>query len=426
MTATVVLGAQWGDEGKGKVTDFFASSADYVVRFQGGNNAGHTIVVGDEKLALSLTPSGVLYPECVPVIGSGCVVDLEFLKKELEMLNSKNVSTQKLAISPNAHLIMPYHRLLDELIEESLGENKIGTTKKGIGPCYSDKIQRSGIRVQDLLDDDVFAQKVNKNLEEKNQILTKIYGRDPLDPNEIINEFKSYKDIVTNHVKDTSLMISNAIKSNKNILFEGAQGTLLDIDHGTYPFVTSSNTSSGNAAIGSGVGPLNLNKIVGVTKAYISRVGSGPFITEQENEIGDYLIEKGAEFGVVTGRRRRCGWLDLISLKYSVRVNTLTELFITKLDVLSGLDEIKLCIGYKNGDEVIADYPYQQSILYNAQPVYETFKGWEEDITSIKNFEELPENAKKYINAIENFIEIPITFISVGPERNQNIVISDD
>ena len=426
MTTTVVLGAQWGDEGKGKVTDFFASSADYVVRFQGGNNAGHTIVVGDEKLALSLTPSGVLYPECVPVIGSGCVVDLEFLKKELEMLNSKNVSTKKLAISPNAHLIMPYHKLLDELIEESLGKDKIGTTKKGIGPCYSDKIQRCGIRVQDLLDDEVFAQKVNKNLEEKNQILTKIYGRDPLDPNEIINEFKSYKDIVTNHIKDTSLMISNAIKSNKNILFEGAQGTLLDIDHGTYPFVTSSNTSSGNAAIGSGVGPLNLNKIVGVTKAYISRVGSGPFITEQENEIGDYLIEKGAEFGVVTGRRRRCGWLDLISLKYSVRVNTLTELFITKLDVLSGLDEIKLCIGYKNGDEVIADYPYQQSILYNAQPVYETFKGWEEDITSIKNFEELPENAKKYINAIEDFIEIPITFISVGPERNQNIVITDD
>ena len=426
MTTTVVLGAQWGDEGKGKVTDFFASSADYVVRFQGGNNAGHTIVVGDEKLALSLTPSGVLYPECVPVIGSGCVVDLDFLKKELEMLNSKNVSTKKLAISPNAHLIMPYHKLLDELIEESLGKDKIGTTKKGIGPCYSDKIQRCGIRVQDLLDDEIFAQKVNKNLEEKNQILTKIYGRDPLDPNEIINEFKSYKEIVTNHIKDTSLMISNAIRSNKNILFEGAQGTLLDIDHGTYPFVTSSNTSSGNAAIGSGVGPLNLNKIVGVTKAYISRVGSGPFITEQENEIGDYLIEKGAEFGVVTGRRRRCGWLDLISLKYSVRVNTLTELFITKLDVLSGLDEIKLCVGYKNGDKVIADYPYQQSILYNAQPVYETFEGWEEDITSIKNFEELPQNAKKYINAVENFIEIPITFISVGPERNQNIVIAND
>jgi len=426
MAATVVLGAQWGDEGKGKVTDFFASSADYVVRFQGGNNAGHTIVVGDEKLALSLTPSGVLYPDCVPVIGSGCVVDLAFLKKELEMLNSKNVSTKKLAISPNAHVIMPYHKLLDELIEESLGENKIGTTKKGIGPCYADKIQRSGIRIQDLLDDEVFAEKVKTNVEEKNQLLTKIYGRNPMDPNEIINEFKNYKEIINNHVKDTSLMISNAIKEGKNILFEGAQGTLLDIDHGTYPFVTSSNTSSANAAIGSGVGPLNLNKIVGVTKAYISRVGSGPFITEQKNDIGDYLIEKGAEFGVVTGRRRRCGWLDLISLKYSVRVNSLTELFITKLDVLSGLEEIKLGVGYMNGDKVITDYPYQQNIFYNAEPVYETYAGWSEDITSVRSFDNLPENAKKYITAIEDFIEIPITFISVGPERNQNIVIADD
>ena len=426
MAATVVLGAQWGDEGKGKVTDFFASSADYVVRFQGGNNAGHTIVVGDEKLALSLTPSGVLYPDCVPVIGSGCVVDLAFLKKELEMLNSKNVSTKKLAISPNAHVIMPYHKLLDELIEESLGENKIGTTKKGIGPCYADKIQRSGIRIQDLLDDEVFAEKVKTNVEEKNQLLTKIYGRNPMDSNEIINEFKNYKEIINNHVKDTSLMISNAIKEGKNILFEGAQGTLLDIDHGTYPFVTSSNTSSANAAIGSGVGPLNLNKIVGVTKAYISRVGSGPFITEQKNDIGDYLIEKGAEFGVVTGRRRRCGWLDLISLKYSVRVNSLTELFITKLDVLSGLEEIKLGVGYMNGDKVITDYPYQQNIFYNAEPVYETYAGWSEDITSVRSFDNLPENAKKYITAIEDFIEIPITFISVGPERNQNIVIADD
>ena len=426
MTTTVVLGAQWGDEGKGKVTDFFASSADYVVRFQGGNNAGHTIVVGDEKLALSLTPSGVLYPDCVPVIGSGCVIDLGFLKEELEMLNSKNVSTKKLAISANAHVIMPYHKLLDELIEESLGDKKIGTTKKGIGPCYADKIQRSGIRIQDLLDDEVFAEKVKINIEEKNQLLTKIYGRDALDPYEIINEFKAYKEIINNHIKDTSLMISNAIKQDKNILFEGAQGTLLDIDHGSYPFVTSSNTSSANAAIGSGVGPLNLNKIVGVTKAYISRVGSGPFITEQKNDIGDYLIENGAEFGVVTGRRRRCGWLDLISLKYSVRVNSLTELFITKLDVLSGLDEIKLGVGYKNGDEVITDYPYQQDVFYNAEPVYETFEGWSEDITSIKNFDALPENAKKYINAIEKFIEIPITFISVGPERNQNIVINND
>ncbi len=426
MTATVVLGAQWGDEGKGKVTDFFASSADYVVRFQGGNNAGHTIVVGDEKLALSLTPSGVLYPDCIPVIGSGCVVDIGFLRQELEMLNSKNVNTEKLAISPNAHIIMPYHKLLDELIEESLGENKIGTTKKGIGPCYADKIQRNGIRIQDLLDDKIFEEKVKKNVEDKNQLLTKIYNKDPLNPAEIINEFKAYKDLISNHVEDTSLLISNALKENNNILFEGAQGTLLDIDHGTYPFVTSSNTSSGNAATGSGVGPLNIDKIVGVTKAYISRVGSGPFITEQDNEIGDYLIEKGSEFGVVTGRRRRCGWLDLISLKYSVRVNSLSELFITKLDVLSGLEELKLCISYQNGQETINDYPYEQNMLYSAKPVYETYEGWTEDITSVKNFDDLPENAKKYIKAIEKYIQIPITFISVGPERNQNIVITDD
>ena len=423
MSTTVVLGAQWGDEGKGKVTDFFASSADFVVRFQGGNNAGHTIVVGDEKLALSLTPSGVLYPNCIPVIGSGCVIDLGFLKEELEMLNERNVNTEKLAISPNAHVVMPYHKLLDELIEESLGENKIGTTKKGIGPCYADKIQRRGIRVQDLLNQDLFEKKVKANIKETNLTLTKIYNKPPLVAEEIINEFKSYTDMVTNHITDTSLLIDKAIKGGKSILFEGAQGTLLDIDHGTYPFVTSSNTSSGNAAVGSGVGPKNIDRIVGVTKAYISRVGSGPFVTEQKNEIGDYLIEKGAEFGVVTGRRRRCGWLDLISLKYSVRVNSLTELFITKLDVLSGLDELKLCIGYNTENKVITDYPYELTTLESAEPVYETFDGWSDDISSVKNYDDLPENAKTYLKAIEDFIAVPITFISVGPERTENIII---
>ena len=423
MSTTVVLGAQWGDEGKGKVTDFFASTADYVVRFQGGNNAGHTIVVGEDKLALSLTPSGVLYPGCTPVIGSGCVIDLGFLKQELEMLEEKGVSTEKLVISPNAHLIMPYHKLLDELIEENLGKNKIGTTKKGIGPCYADKIQRKGIRVQDLLDKNNFSEKVQRNIKEVNLTLTKIYNQPPLVADEIVDEFDTYFDIVSDHIADTSLLIANAIKNNKSILFEGAQGTLLDIDHGTYPFVTSSNTSSGNAAIGSGVGPKNLDRIVGVTKAYISRVGSGPFLTEQENEIGDYLIEKGAEFGVVTGRRRRCGWLDLISLKYSVRVNSLTELFITKLDVLSGLEELKLCVGYKNSNEVLTEYPYDQNILNTAEPVYETLDGWTDDISTIKNFEDLPKNAQIYIKAIEDFIEVPITFISVGPERTENIII---
>ena len=423
MSTTVVLGAQWGDEGKGKVTDFFASTADYVVRFQGGNNAGHTIVVGENKIALSLIPSGVLYPNCTPVIGSGCVVDIGFLKQELEMLNEKNINTDKLAISANAHVVMPYHKLLDELIEESLGENKIGTTKKGIGPCYADKIQRKGIRIQDLLDETNFEIKVRKNIEDVNLTLTKIYDHSPLVVDDILDEFSTYKDIVTNHVADTSLLIANAIKNKKTILFEGAQGTLLDIDHGTYPFVTSSNTSSGNAAIGSGVGPKNIDRIVGVTKAYISRVGSGPFLTEQKNEIGDFLIEKGAEFGVVTGRRRRCGWLDLISLKYSVRVNSLTELFITKLDVLSGLEELKLCVGYKDNDEVITDYPFNQNVLNSAEPVYETFDGWTDDISTVKSFEDLPNNAQSYIKAIEAFIEVPITFISVGPERTENIII---
>jgi len=423
LSTTVVLGAQWGDEGKGKVTDFFASTADYVVRFQGGNNAGHTIVVGENKIALSLTPSGVLYPDCTPVIGSGCVVDIGFLKQELEMLNEKNINTDKLVISANAHVVMPYHKLLDELIEESLGENKIGTTKKGIGPCYADKIQRKGIRIHDLLDETNFEIKVRKNVEDVNLTLTKIYDHSPLVADDIIDEFSNYKEIVTDHIADTSLLIANAIKNKKTILFEGAQGTLLDIDHGTYPFVTSSNTSSGNAAIGSGVGPKNIDKIVGVTKAYISRVGSGPFLTEQKNEIGDFLIEKGAEFGVVTGRRRRCGWLDLISLKYSVRVNSLTELFITKLDVLSGLEELKLCVGYKDNDEVITDYPFNQNVLNTAEPVYETFDGWTDDISTVKSFEDLPNNAQSYIKAIEAFIEVPITFISVGPERTENIII---
>ena len=422
MTTTVVLGAQWGDEGKGKVTDFFASEADLVVRFQGGNNAGHTIVVNKETIKLSLTPSGVLYSSCIPVIASGCVVDLGVLMSELEMLKEKNIDTSKLKLSSNAHLIMPYHKLLDELIETKLGKNMIGTTKRGIGPCYADKIQRQGIRVQDLFDEKIFEEKVSTILEDKNEIITKIYNDKPFVLEEILSEFSEYRDTVKEIMTDTSLLISNAITEGKNVLFEGAQGTLLDIDHGTYPFVTSSNTTSGNAAIGSGIGPRDIDKIVGVTKAYISRVGTGPFLTEQENEVGDFLIEKGAEYGVVTGRKRRCGWLDLVSLKYSVRVNSLTELFITKLDVLSGLNELKLNIAYEiNGSEV-TDFPRQQRVLYDGKPIYKTFKGWEEDISNTTSFEDLPNEAKEYIKFIEDFIKVPITFISVGPERNQNII----
>ena len=422
MATTVVLGAQWGDEGKGKVTDFFASNADMVVRFQGGNNAGHTIVVKDETIKLSLTPSGVLYSSCIPVIASGCVVDLGVLMSELGMLKEKNIDTSKLKLSSNAHLIMPYHKLLDELIETKLGKNMIGTTKRGIGPCYADKIQRQGIRVQDLFDEKIFEEKVSTILDDKNEIITKIYNDKPFVLEEILSEFSEYRDTVKEIMTDTSLLISNAITEGKNVLFEGAQGTLLDIDHGTYPFVTSSNTTSGNAAIGSGIGPRDIDKIVGVTKAYISRVGTGPFLTEQENEVGDFLIEKGAEYGVVTGRKRRCGWLDLVSLKYSVRVNSLTELFITKLDVLSGLNELKLNIAYEiNGSEV-TDFPRQQRVLYDGKPIYKTFKGWEENISDTTSFEDLPNEAKEYIKFIEDFIKVPITFISVGPERNQNII----
>ncbi len=422
MATTVVLGAQWGDEGKGKVTDFFASNADMVVRFQGGNNAGHTIVVKNETIKLSLTPSGVLYPNCIPVIASGCVVDLGVLMSELKMLKEKNVDTSKLKLSSNAHLIMPYHKLLDELIETKLGKNMIGTTKRGIGPCYADKIQRQGIRVQDLFDEKIFEEKVATVLQDKNEIITKIYNGKPFVLEKILEEFSDYRETVKRIMTDTSLLISNAVGEGKNILFEGAQGTLLDIDHGTYPFVTSSNTTSGNAAIGSGIGPRDIDKIVGVTKAYISRVGTGPFLTEQENEVGDFLIEKGAEYGVVTGRKRRCGWLDLVSLKYSVRVNSLTELFITKLDVLSGLSELKLNVAYEvNGSEV-TDFPRQQRVLYDGKPIYKTFKGWEEEISDITSFDDLPNEAKDYINFIEDFIKVPITFISVGPERNQNII----
>jgi len=424
VTTTVVLGAQWGDEGKGKVTDFFASEADFVVRFQGGNNAGHTIVVNEETIKLSLTPSGVLYPECTPVIASGCVIDMGVLSSELDMLEERNINTSKLKISSNAHLIMPYHKILDELIELRLGNNKIGTTKRGIGPCYADKIQRQGIRVQDLLDEDIFVEKVSSILKEKNEILEKIYNHKPLNLEAIIEEFKPYENLVKKFMTDTSLLVSTAVKKGKKVLFEGAQGTLLDIDHGTYPFVTSSNTTAGNAAIGSGIGPLDINKIVGVTKAYISRVGTGPFITEQDNKIGEYLIENGAEYGTVTGRKRRCGWLDLISLSYAVRVNSLTELFITKLDVLSGLEELKLNIAYEVNGSNITDFPRQQRVLYDGKPVYETFEGWSEDISNITQYDKLPKQAKEYLEFVEEFIQVPITFISVGPERNQNIIIS--
>jgi len=421
LSTTVVLGAQWGDEGKGKVTDFFASSADYVVRFQGGNNAGHTIVVGKDKIALSLTPSGVLYPDCTPVIGSGCVVDLGFLKQELEMLKEKNISTKKLVISPNAHLIMPYHKLLDELIEESLGENKIGTTKKGIGPCYADKIQRKGIRVQDLLDKNNFEKKVKQNVEEVNLTLTKIYNQPPLISDNIIDEFSHYQDIVSNHIADTSLLISNAIKNKKTILFEGAQGTLLDIDHGTYPFVTSSNTTAGGACTGSGVSPRKIDNVTCVAKAYTTRVGSGPFITENQ-EFSDRMHGMGREFGATTGRKRRCGWFDAVLVRHACRLNGADQLAVTNVDGLDGIDTIKICTSYELRGETITTPPANSEDWDQCIPNYVEFSGWENEITAgAPSVESLPARANEYLDKLSELCETPIKIIGVGPDRKETL-----
>lgn len=424
MTATIVLGAQWGDEGKGRVVDYFAENADYVVRFQGGNNAGHTIVVGDQKLALSLIPSGIHYPNCTPVIASGTVIDPAVLLEEMDTLADKGFDPSRVRLSSNAHLIMPYHRKLDAVIERYLGKNQIGTTKKGIGPAYTDKYSRSGIRVQDLFDAKIFAKKVETALEEKNRILPRVYNTLPMEEGEIVDEYLGYVERLRPHVTDTSLLLHQAIKGGENVLFEGAQGSLLDIDHGTYPFVTSSNPTAGGAVVGSGVGPKAIDEIVGVAKAYISRVGTGPFPTELHDEVGDRMIELGGEYGTVTGRRRRCGWLDLLALRYAARVNSLTKIFLTKLDILSAFDTIKVATGYRDGNDRYDEFPTEQTVLHHCQPVYEELPGWGTDITGVRKFEQLPEEARSYIGYIQDAVDTPIGWASVGPERSQLIEIS--
>ena len=421
MPSTVVLGAQWGDEGKGRVTDFFAQDADYVVRYQGGNNAGHTIVIGDEKFALSSTPSGVMYEHAVPVIASGCVIDPKVLLDELDMLTSRGIDPSRLRISSNAHLIMPYHRRLDAVMERYLGRNQIGTTKKGIGPAYTDKYSRRGIRVQDLFDPKIFRDKVDTALADTNKVLTRVYNQLPIDGSSIADEYLDYAERLLSYVDDTSLLLWNALREGKQVLFEGAQGTLLDIDHGTYPFVTSSNPTAGGATVGSGIGPKDIDEIVGVAKAYISRVGTGPFPTELTDEIGDRMIELGGEYGVVTGRRRRCGWLDLVALQYAVRVNSLTKLFITKLDILSAFDTIKVAVGYTSLGERYDHFPRQQRVLYNCTPIYVEFPGWNVDISGCRSFDELPMEAQEYIGFIEESAGVPVSWVSVGPERQQLI-----
>jgi adenylosuccinate synthase len=421
MPATIVLGAQWGDEGKGRVTDFFAESSDFVVRYQGGNNAGHTIVFGEQRIALSAIPSGVLYPHCTPVIGSGCVIDPKILIGEMEMLVERNLDPSRLRLSANAHLIMPYHRKLDAVMERHLGRNQIGTTKRGIGPAYTDKYARTGIRLQDLYDPGIFRKKVETILEEKNRILSRVYNQLPMKASEIADEYLGYSDRLGPYVGDTSLLLWEGLREKKKVLLEGAQGTLLDIDHGTYPFVTSSNPTAGGALVGAGIGPSTIDAVIGVAKAYISRVGTGPFPTELSDITGDRLVELGGEYGVVTGRRRRCGWLDLVALRYAVRINGITSLFITKLDILSHFSEIQAAVAYVWDGEKQEHFPRQQTALYHCQPVYEIFPGWSTDISSVRRYDQLPKEARRYLEFIEDQSGIPVAWVSVGPERSQLI-----
>jgi len=424
MPATIVIGTQWGDEGKGKIANLLARDADVIVRYQGGNNAGHTIVIGDEVFALSLVPSGVIYPNVIPVIGNGCVIDPNVLLEEMETLQQRGVDPSALKISGNAHLIMPYHRKLDAVRERFLGKNQIGTTRRGIGPAYLDKFSRDGIRVQDLYDPKIFSDKLELVLREKNQILTKIYNQLPFDAAEIAEEYLAYADRLSDHVADTSLLVWQAIRDGKNVVFEGAQGTLLDIDHGTYPFVTSSNPTAGGALTGVGIGPKDIDAVLGITKAYISRVGSGPFPTELDDDIGQKMVEVGGEFGTVTGRRRRCGWLDAVALRYSVRVSGITELALMKLDVLSEFDTIRIATAYRSDEVEHSDFPRQHRVLYECEPVYEDHPGWQTGITDVRSFDDLPAAAQSYVRRVEELAEVPVRIVSVGPDRAATFEVS--
>ncbi len=417
MPATVVIGAQWGDEGKGKITDVMSETADVVVRYQGGNNAGHTIVVGSERFALTLIPSGVLYPAVTPVIGNGCVVDPAVLLNEMATLAERGIDPSRVRVSGNAHLIMPYHRKLDAVMERFLGRQLIGTTKRGIGPAYMDKFSRQGIRMQDLFDPKIFRTKLEAALKDKNKLLTKVYNQLPMDVEPIADEYLTFADRLHEHVTDTSLLIWEAIQRGENVLFEGAQGTLLDVDHGTYPFVTSSNPTAGGACTGAGIGPTAVDRVIGVAKAYISRVGSGPFPTELDNPIGEKMVEIGGEFGTVTGRRRRCGWLDMVALRYAVRVNGITEIALTKLDVLSHFDGLRVAVAYDSLDNRYTEFPRQQRVLYNCHPVYEDLPGWGADISKVTRYEELPKEAQQYVEYIEDAAGVPVRTVSVGPSR---------
>ncbi|NNN01266.1 MAG: adenylosuccinate synthase [Acidimicrobiaceae bacterium] len=420
MPATVVVGTQWGDEGKGKLTDLLARDMDMVVRYQGGHNAGHRIVVDGEAFALQLVPSGVLYEHIVPVIGNGVVVDPAVLLTEIDALNSKGVDTSRLVVSGNAHLIMPYHQELDRLTERFLGKNALGTTKRGIGPAYADKSSRVGLRVQDLLDAKIFRQKLDVVLKEKNLILTKIYNRPAIKAKDVAERYlDEIAPRVGPMIADTVSMVHEALDGDQRILLEGAQATFLDLDHGTYPFVTSSNPVAGGACTGSGLGPRDLSRIVGIAKAYVTRVGAGPFPTELDGELAELLVERGHEFGTNTGRRRRVGWFDAVMARQAARLNSLTEIALTKLDVLDSLDEIKVCVAYEAAGVRYEHPPYHQSVLHEVTPIYEVVPGWSTDITASTKFDELPSAAKDYVSFLERTIGVKISVVGVGPGREQ-------
>nr|WP_203686225.1 adenylosuccinate synthase [Streptomyces sp. SID14515] len=419
-----MLGAQWGDEGKGKATDLLGGSVDYVVRYQGGNNAGHTVVVGDQKYALHLLPSGILSPGCTPVIGNGVVVDPAVLLSELSGLNERGVDTSKLLISGNAHLITPYNVTLDKVTERFLGKRKIGTTGRGIGPTYADKINRVGIRVQDLYDESILEQKVEAALEQKNQLLAKVFNRRAIEAGKVVEDMLQYAEQIKPFVADTTLILNDAIDEGKVVLFEGGQGTLLDVDHGTYPFVTSSNPTAGGACTGAGVGPTKISRVIGILKAYTTRVGAGPFPTELHDEDGEALRRIGGERGVTTGRDRRCGWFDAPIARYATRVNGLTDFFLTKLDVLTGWEQIPVCVAYEIDGKRVEELPYNQTDFHHAKPIYENLPGWSEDITKAKTFSDLPKNAQGYVKALEEMSGAPISAIGVGPGRTETIEIN--
>ncbi|MER7705212.1 adenylosuccinate synthase [Kitasatospora sp. NPDC097605] len=424
MPALVLVGAQWGDEGKGKATDLLGGSVDYVVRYQGGNNAGHTVVIGDQKYALHLLPSGILSPNVTPVIGNGVVIDPGVLLSELNGLNERGIDTSKLLVSGNAHLITPYHRTLDKVTERFLGKRRIGTTGRGIGPTYADKINRVGIRVQDLFDESILRQKIEAALHDKNQLLVKLYNRRAIPADLVLEEYLGYADKIKPFLADTTLVLDEALKAGKVVLLEGGQGTLLDVDHGTYPFVTSSNPTSGGACTGSGIGPTKIDRVIGILKAYTTRVGSGPFPTELLDEDGEALRRIGGERGVTTGRDRRCGWFDAVIARYATRVNGLTDFFLTKLDVLTGWEQIPVCVAYEIDGRRVEELPYNQSDFHHAKPVYETLPGWSEDISKAKTFAELPKNAQAYVKALEEMSGAPISAIGVGPGRDETIQIN--